>query len=88
MIIMGKMKEKFMKQNPHGSITDMGDEDYLYEQYLLQEKLNEQYWEEVSKKSIFPDGIEYDDEYYKSAYFPTPEEEVENFKQTIQQNEN
>jgi hypothetical protein len=88
MIIMGKMKEEFMKLNQSASIAEAGDEDYLYEQYLLQEKLNEQYWEEVSKKSIFPDGMEYDDEYYKSAYFPTPEEEAENFKQTIQQNEN
>ncbi len=27
--------------------------------------------------SIFPDGMEYDDEYYKSTYVPTAEEEAE-----------
>ena len=26
-------------------INESGDEDYLYEQYLANEKLNEQYWE-------------------------------------------
>jgi hypothetical protein len=25
--------------------------------------------------------MEYDDEYYKSSYLPTPDEEAENFKQ-------
>lgn len=31
----------------------------------------------LEPKSIFPEGMEYDDEYYKSTYVPTPEEEAE-----------
>ena len=81
---MSKTKEWYMKQQLTGSIG--GDEDYLYEQYLMQEKMNEQYWEGVSNGSIFPPDMEYDDEYYKSSYLPTKEEEDENFKQTLKQN--
>lgn len=79
---MAKSNEEFMKQQLTGSIGG-GDEDYLYEQYLMQEKLNEEYWEQESSKnnSIFPEGMEYDDEYYKSTYLPTPDEEAENYKQ-------
>lgn len=79
---MAKSNEEFMKQQLTGSIGG-GDEDYLYEQYLMQEKLNEEYWEQESVKnnSIFPEGMEYDDEYYKSSYLPTPDEEAENYKQ-------
>lgn len=79
---MAKSNEEFMKQQLTGSIGG-GDEDYLYEQYLMQEKLNEEYWEQESVKnnSIFPEGMEYDDEYYKSTYLPTPDEEAENYKQ-------
>jgi hypothetical protein len=79
---MAKSNEEFMKQQLTGSIGG-GDEDYLYEQYLMQEKLNEEYWEQESLKnnSIFPEGLEYDDEYYKSTYLPTPDEEAENYKQ-------
>ena len=69
---MSKMKEEFMKQQMTGSIG--GDEDYLYEQYLMQEKMNEEYWEYVSK-------IENDPE-----YIPTPEEEEQNFEQIRKQN--
>ena len=56
---MAKSNEEFMKQQLTGSIGG-GDEDYLYEQYLMQEKLNEEYWEQESVKnnSIFPDGME------------------------------
>lgn len=75
---MAKSNEAFMKQQLTGSIGG-GDEDYLYEQYLMQEKLNEEYWEQESSKnnSIFPEGMEYDDEYYKSTYTPTIEEQLE-----------
>ena len=85
---MSKTKEEFMEQEFTGSIDNIGDEDYLYEQYLLQEKLNEEYWEEQSKitSSIFPDGMEYDDEYYKSTYLPSEEEEQKNFEQIKKQN--
>jgi len=56
--------------------VESGDEDYQYEQYLQQQ----------DNKSIFPDNLEYDDEYYKSSYLPTKDEEDENFKQTLKQN--
>ena len=76
------MQEQFMKQQLTGSIG--GDEDYLYEQYIAQEQMNEEYWQWKNEEShsIFPEGIEYDDEYYKSSYLPTPDEEAENYKQT------
>ena len=83
---MSKTKEWYMQQQQFEPTGSSNDEDYLYEQYLLQEKMNEQYWEGVSNGSIFPDNWEYDDEYYKSSYFPTKEEEDENFKQTLIQN--
>ena len=69
---MSKMKEEFIKQQLTGSIG--GDEDYLYEQYLMQEKLNEEYWEYVSKTNNQPE------------YIPTPEEEEQNFEQILKQN--
>ncbi len=68
---MGKTKEEFMKLQLTGSLGETGDEDYLYEQYLLQEKLNEEYWEYISKKNNDPD------------YTPTPEEEQKNFEDSI-----
>jgi hypothetical protein len=81
---MGKINEEFMKQQLTGSIG--GDEDYLYEQYIAQEQMNEQYWQwkNVQIDSTFPDEVQYDDEYYKSSYLPTPDEEAENYKQTKQ----
>lgn len=69
---MGKMKEEFTKQIMTGSIG--GDEDYLYEQYLMQEKMNEEYWEYVSKSEN------------DANYIPTPEEEKQNFEQIKKQN--
>ncbi len=80
------MKEEYLKQQQTGSLQERGDEDYDYEQYLLQEKLNEEYWQwkSVQSHSIFPDEVQYDDEYYKSSYLPTPDEEAENYKQTKQ----
>jgi hypothetical protein len=81
---MSKMNNQFNKELSTGSIG--GDEDFLYEQYLAQEKMNEEYWQWKSTQShsIFPEGMEYDDEYYKSSYLPTPDEEAENFKQIKQ----
>jgi len=74
---MSKTNEEFMKQQLTGSIG--GDEDYLYEQYLAAEQMNEEYWQWKSKQehSIFPDEVEYTDEYYKSTYKPTIEEQLE-----------
>ena len=81
---MSKINNEFMKQQLTGSIG--GDEDFLYEQYIAQEQMNEEYWQwkSVQSHSIFPDEIQYDDEYYKSSYLPTPDEEAENYKQTKQ----
>jgi len=81
---MSKINEEFMKQQLTGSIG--GDEDFLYEQYIAQEQMNEEYWQwkSVQSHSIFPDEVQYDDEYYKSSYLPTPDEEAENYKQTKQ----
>jgi hypothetical protein len=33
-------------------INESGDEDYLYEQYLASEKLNEQYWEAKAEETM------------------------------------
>jgi hypothetical protein len=33
-------------------INESGDEDYLYEQYLANEKLNEQYWEAKAEETM------------------------------------
>jgi len=69
---MSKSNREFMKQTVTGSIG--GDEDYLYEQYLLQEKLNEEYWESVSVLNN------------EEQYIPTKEEEEQNFEQIKKQN--
>jgi hypothetical protein len=81
---MSKTNNEFMKQQLTGSIG--GDEDFLYEQYIVQEQMNEEYWQwkSIQSHSIFPDEVQYDDEYYKSSYLPTPDEETENYKQTKQ----
>ena len=82
---MSKINNEFMKQQLTGSIG--GDEDFLYEQYIAQMQMNEEYWQwkNVQREvSIFPDEVQYDDEYYKSSYLPTPDEEAENYKQTKQ----
>ena len=70
---MSKMKEEYLKQQQTGSLGELGDEDYSYEQFLLQEKLNEEYWEYVSKLEN------------ESNYIPTPEEEQQNFEQRYKQ---
>lgn len=69
---MSKSNREFMKQTMTGSIG--GDEDYLYEQYLLQEKLNEEYWESISVMNN------------EEEYIPTKEEEEQNFEQIKKQN--
>ena len=33
-------------------LNESGDEDYAYEQYLEQEKLNEEYWENRTRETI------------------------------------
>jgi len=41
---MGAIKQLYMQQFETGTLGEIGDEDYLYEQYLLQEKLNGEFW--------------------------------------------
>ena len=74
---MGKMKELYLEQQQ--SVSGSGDEDYLYEQYLASEKMNEEYWQwrSTQENSIFPNEMEYSDEYYESTYTPTIEEQIE-----------
>ena len=75
---MGKMKELYLEQQQAASGS--GDEDYIYEQYIAQMQMNEEYWQWKNAQrelSIFPADMEYDDEYYKSTYTPTIEEQME-----------
>jgi len=75
---MGKMKELYFEQQQAASGS--GDEDYIYQQYLANEKMNEEFWgwqDSQPVESIFPAEMEYDDEYYKSTYTPTIEEQLE-----------
>ena len=44
-------------------INESGDEDYLYEQYLANEKLNEQYWEHKAQETIDRINAYYDTRY-------------------------
>ena len=73
---MAKMNELFTELEATQSANLQHDEDYIYEQYLMQEKLNEEYWEYISKTENDPE------------YIPTPEEEDENFQQIKKQNGN
>jgi len=81
---MSRTKEWYMQQQKNEPIDITQDEDYLCEQWLKEK----QYWDEVNSGSIFPENWEYSDEYYKSAYLPTKEEEDENFKQTFNKDGN
>jgi len=75
---MGKMKELYLEQQQ--AVSGSGDEDYIYQQYLAQMQMNEEYWQWKTiqrELSIFPAEMEYDDEYYKSTYTPTIEEQLE-----------
>lgn len=44
-------------------INESGDEDYLYEQYLANEKLNEQYWENNAQETMDRINAYYDNRY-------------------------
>jgi hypothetical protein len=71
---MGKMKELHLEQQQAASGS--GDEDYIYEQYLAQEKMNEEYHEWRTNQTI-ESTIPNDIEYYESTYTPTIEEQLE-----------
>jgi hypothetical protein len=53
---MGKMKELYLEQQQ--AVSGSGDEDYIYEQYLNQEKMNEEYWEWMARQE--PTDLEID----------------------------
>ena len=80
---MGKMKELFLEyqQQMTGSNADLLDDEYHFQEWCEQ-KANEeiQFWNEIKSSSIFPDDMFYNDEYYKSTYHPTKEEEEAAFK--------
>jgi len=80
---MGKMKELFMEyqQQMTGSNADLVDDEYQFQEWLEQ-KANEEieFWDNVKSGSIFPEDMFYDDEYYKTTYIPTKEEEEAAFK--------
>lgn len=70
---MGKMKELYLEQQQAASGS--GDEDYIYEQYLANEKMNQEYWEWRAKQEV--EITNCDIEYYESTYTPTIEEQLE-----------
>jgi len=80
---MGKMKELFMEyqQQMTGSNADMLDDEYQFQQWCEQ-KANEEieFWNQIKSGSILPDDMFYDDEYYKTTYIPTKDEEAEAYK--------
>ena len=45
---MSKTKEWYMQQQNNLPNDIQHDEDYIYEQYLKEEKLNEEYWNGVN----------------------------------------
>lgn len=79
---MGKMKELFMQyQEEMCGQDEFIDDDYSFEQWCLQKEAEEKdFWNNVASGSIFPEDMFYDDEYYKSTYHPTKEEEEAAFK--------
>jgi hypothetical protein len=52
---------KQLPTNP--PINESGDEDFLYEQYLANEKLNEQYWEHKAQETMDRINAYYDTRY-------------------------
>jgi hypothetical protein len=77
---MGRMKELFTEyqQQMTGSNADLIDDEYHFQQWVESLPL-------VSNPShithsIFISDLFYDDEYYKSTYHPTKEEEDAAFK--------
>ncbi len=77
---MGRMKELFTEyqQQMTGSNADLIDDEYHFQQWV--ESLPSVSNPSHITHSIFPYDLFYDDEYYKSTYHPTKEEEDEAFK--------
>lgn len=76
------MKELFMQyQEEMRGQDEFIDDDFHFQQWCENKAKEEsEFWEWVNSGSIFPDDMFYDDEYYKSTYHPTKEEEEAAFK--------
>lgn len=85
---MGKMKELFAHyQEEMRGQDEFIDDDYCFQQWCeAKSKEDSEYWLNVASGSIFPNDMFYDDEYYKSTYHPTKEEEEAAFKLFNKQN--
>jgi len=77
---MGRMKELFTQyqQQMTGSNADLIDDEYHFQQWV--ESLPSVSNPLHITHSIFTSDLFYDDEYYKSTYHPTKEEEDAAFK--------
>ena len=77
---MGRMKELFTEyqQQMTGSNADLIDDEYHFQQWV--ESLPSVSNPSDITHSIFASDLFYDDEYYKSTYHPTKEEEDAAFK--------
>jgi len=77
---MGRMKELFTEyqQQMTGSNADLIDDEYHFQQWV--ESLPSVSNPSDITHSIFIPDLFYDDEYYKSTYHPTKEEEDAAFK--------
>jgi hypothetical protein len=77
---MGRMKELFTQyqQEMSGSNADLIDDEYHFQQWV--ESLPSVSNPSDITHSIFISDLFYDDEYYKSTYHPTKEEEDAAFK--------
>ena len=77
---MGRMKELFTQyqQQMTGSNADLIDDEYHFQQWV--ESLPSVSNPSDITHSIFIPDLFYDDEYYKSTYHPTKEEEDAAFK--------
>jgi len=77
---MGRMKELFTEyqQQMTGSNADLIDDEYHFQQWV--ESLPSVSNPSDITHSIFIPDLFYDDEYYKSTYHPTKEDEDAAFK--------
>ena len=57
---MSKTKQQLEMIQNKEPLEIQYDEDYLYEQYLTQEKLNEEYWEQKAKETVDMINANYD----------------------------
>ena len=80
---MGAMKELFMQyQEEMRGQDEFIDDDFHFQQWCEQKEKEEiEFWHQIgAADEAFINDTFYDDEYYKSTYHPTKEEEEEAFK--------